>query len=312
MRRVLRALQQLLGSVIPGRDVGTENRFYYDEVEKRWKLKDETEADRAELERWRFHTSRGLTDSLAPPTTACDSNRGLEYRDGGGTVPPPPAVAPPPPGAAPPRPAPSAADDAATARLNAAMKHPVYAPNGLALGIENAGSAAPAAPAPTKQAPTPLASPFAPNARAPMTSPFGGTQAQGAPITSPFGAQPAPVASAPTTSPFGSTPAQGAPITSPFGAQPAGVSAPVHPSQGAPATTPFASPPAPVDSPAQPAHGAPVNSPFSAPPAPVSACGSDPVSTAISESDAMLLNQALSQALGNGQQAPNALPASDV
>jgi len=68
-------LQQLVGALggLPGqqREVGVENRFYYCEVEKRWKLEGgETEEERARSEATRFHTggaTAGLPTSAPPP-----------------------------------------------------------------------------------------------------------------------------------------------------------------------------------------------------------------------------------------------------
>lgn len=204
LRAIIEPIRRALGAVAEkqGRSVGADNRFFFDEATQTWKLEGETEQDRAELEQLRFHTSRGLTTCAAPATTACDATRGSFASMAGGVPPPPPAVA----GAAPMQgyyaKSGNVNDADATAALDRAMTHPVYAPQGLALGPPPAGSAAAggAAPAPAgrpEQAPVQaLSSPFGARPAAPMppqarTSPFGAAPAaSAAPVTSPFGVVP--------------------------------------------------------------------------------------------------------------------------
>lgn len=178
---VLRRLRNLLEVLQPQRNVGVENRFYFDEVEKVWKLQGgETETERAEAEAIRFHTSRGLTQSLAPATTACDSSRG----DWSSTR---AAPLPPPVGG----PVTQSRLHGKTAGFDmASLAHPVYAPQGMAMP----DATPPLAPPPRTAAPTRPAvqsNPFAPQAR---TSPFGlANNVQQQPcgaLQAPFGHQP--------------------------------------------------------------------------------------------------------------------------
>lgn len=228
MQLVLKALwerlQAVLGALAPKKEVGVENRFYFDETEKIWKLRGgETEQERAESEAIRFHTSRGLSDALAPPTTACDASRA----GWAGEAPPPPPTSGPVPRS-------MHGGPGAGAGNFSALAHPVYAPAASFAGdAASAGSAgppppprAPARPVPGVAAPQALTSPFGPppslqaGGPTPLASPFGNMQQQ-APAAPP-GATP------PLASPFGATPATGAaapgaagPLASPFGAAPA-------------------------------------------------------------------------------------------
>jgi len=193
LKALVRRLQAILGVLSPGRDVGVENRFYYDEVENMWKLQGgETEAERMQSESMRFHTSRGLTDSIAPPTTACDPSRAAESSLA--SLPPPPTTG----GVV------HSLHGAYTAQYASMQPHPVYAPQGIGLGQvsppPDAGGCLAAGPPPQGT----RASPFGPPPAA-RTSPFGAPPASGA-------AQPAPL-----TSPFGATQAV---LTTPFGAAP--------------------------------------------------------------------------------------------
>jgi len=229
-------LQAIIGALAPGREVGVENRYYYDETEKQWKLRGgETEQERAEAEAIRFHTSRGMNSTAAPPTTACDASRGAGVAD---AVPPPPTGgfvsqslhAPPP---------------TADGRQLASLSHPVYAPQGLGVGSEGAAVAPPsdvtgappvARTTPFGAPPVALASPFGAAAGATAapqqvrSSPFGTAGSAGGPVsqqpmTSPFGGAPGGQSLQPLTSPFGGAPhdavAPGGqslrPLTSPFG-----------------------------------------------------------------------------------------------
>mmetsp|Transcript_62324 Transcript_62324/g.115674 ORF Transcript_62324/g.115674 Transcript_62324/m.115674 type:complete len:233 (+) Transcript_62324:61-759(+) len=190
VQRVLRAvvsrLRGVFGSLLTKeRAVGVENRYYYDEAEKVWKMRGETEQDRAEAEVYRFHTSRGLSSSAAPHTTACDPTRG-------GYVEPPP----PPPSGGPVTTSLRGGDPNDAAAAAASLIHPVYAPHGLGgpqatAAHQNFG--APPVGRPPNQAPA-RTSPFASPAQTPLTSPFGpGTVAPMAPpspLANPFGASP--------------------------------------------------------------------------------------------------------------------------
>ncbi|CAE8656848.1 unnamed protein product, partial [Polarella glacialis] len=176
IQALLSRLRTLMDTLAPGgRAVGVENRFFYDEVEKVWKIEGgETDKERAEMEAIRFHTSRGLSYGLAPATTACDATRGAWGGEG--------LPAPPPMGGSVTRSihGPSVGVDAM-----AALAHPVYAPQGTATGSHAA--APPPGPAPsTRQAAPPAG--FVPQAR---TSPFGQAPAAApspAPLSSPFAA----------------------------------------------------------------------------------------------------------------------------
>mmetsp|Transcript_39095 Transcript_39095/g.72852 ORF Transcript_39095/g.72852 Transcript_39095/m.72852 type:complete len:204 (-) Transcript_39095:133-744(-) len=175
IQALLSKLRTLLDSLGSKQTVGVENRFYYDETEKVWKLRGgETEAERAESEAFRFHTGRGLSSSLAPATTACDATRGDWH--GGGLPPPPPAKGP----------VSSSLHGTSDTQSMPTLAHPVYAPQGL-------GQLAPppVAPAVRETAPAaPLASPFGqvPIAK-PLASPFGTTPGQRPVIASPFAPQ---------------------------------------------------------------------------------------------------------------------------
>lgn len=195
LQTVLSQLKGAVGSLScpsRGRTVGVDNRFYYDHDEGVWKIRGgETEAERAESEALRFHTSRGLSSTLAPRTTACDTTRGASGLE---DLPPPPTGGPTvqPLYGGPPLP-PS---------VTSSLAHPVYAPEASFIQ----GGAPEAAPPPMQrpQRPAPaqpqaLTSPFAqPQA---LTSPFAQPQA----LTSPFGGlvpgAPAPSAG-PLSSPF--------------------------------------------------------------------------------------------------------------
>mmetsp|Transcript_79280 Transcript_79280/g.183995 ORF Transcript_79280/g.183995 Transcript_79280/m.183995 type:complete len:242 (-) Transcript_79280:115-840(-) len=201
-------LQAVLGALSPKtKDIGVENRFYFDEVEKVWKLRGgETEQERAESEALRFHTSRGLTTSLAPPTTACDASRAEWSMQ----------APPPPPMSGPVTHSTLHASGASGGIDLEAYAHPVYAPAASFAGSTTAATpsaAPPVRPSPAQQ----------PGVHAPRTSPFGGPS----PLTSPFViAQQVPaVASTPLASPFGvagqprSQPmGTETPLASPFGA----------------------------------------------------------------------------------------------
>eukprot|EP00747_Dinoflagellata_sp_TGD_P167021 gnl/TRDRNA2_/TRDRNA2_190741_c0_seq1.p1 gnl/TRDRNA2_/TRDRNA2_190741_c0~~gnl/TRDRNA2_/TRDRNA2_190741_c0_seq1.p1 ORF type:complete len:267 (+),score=48.63 gnl/TRDRNA2_/TRDRNA2_190741_c0_seq1:60-803(+) len=193
-----------------GENIGVENRFYYDETEKVWKLRGgETEQERRESEAIRFHTSRGLASG------------GLASGDPNAPPPPPPptggpvtqarytGVAPPPP--------------------SAALAHPVYAPAGyLAPGTETAGGVAPP---PSRTAAAP---PLAPQVR---SSPFGAPPAAAAPapLTSPFGVQQSAAAAENPPPQFQAAPAEAAaaapgmagPLASPFQASSPGGPSPL-------------------------------------------------------------------------------------
>lgn len=253
VQKLIQALWQRLHGIVTAfapkqQGVGVENRFYFDEVEKVWKLQGgESEQERAESEAIRFHTSRGMANSLAPPTTACDASRGATSE-----------LLPPPP---PPTSGPVCQPlhgGAASGPVSSAFSHPVYAPQGMSIGSAapaqgNSSAPPPPGPPPSGQ---PLTSPFGATPSAPLTSPFGATpaaaKAPAAPLSSPFGITPpasAPTASgpaaAPLTSPFGGAAAgpapaapgpPAAPLAAPFGAAAAG------PGQATPLAAPFSSP----------------------------------------------------------------------
>jgi len=223
-------LTAIFEALAPKKDVGVENRFYFDPDEKVWKLSGgETEKEKREAEAIRFHTSRGLTNSLAPATTACDPTRGAGAAGDGYDLPPPPM------------------GGAATQSLHAptaggfamaSLSHPVYAPQGFAVGDAD-GSVAGAAglPPPTRPRPGPAGAP--PQAR---TSPFGAAPPAAAPPrSSPFGAAPGPVLGA------------AAPLSSPFdaGAGPAGADAGGATLAPPVAAAPFGGAPGPLASPFQ-------------------------------------------------------------
>lgn len=199
-------LRAVLANLAPEQKaIGVENRFYYDETEKMWKLQGgETEQERLESEALRYHTSRGLSGALAPATTACDTTRAA-VMEPAGPPPPPPTGGP------------------VTQALRGGTggdvpgvegySHPVYAPASSFTGANNVAP-------PPRQAP--VRAPVGPPPAA-RSSPFGAAAA--APITSPFGAAPASAAPAPQTSPFAGGAAT-APATIPA-EPPAPVTAPV-------------------------------------------------------------------------------------
>ena len=156
--------------------VGVENRFYFDETEKVWKLHGgETEEERREAEAFRFHTGRGLSSGLAPATTACDATRGDWQGGGGGLPPPPPAMGPV---------SSSLHGPSEPSSHLPSLAHPVYAPQGL--GQPSAQSTLPANPRPEAGAP-PLSNPFAQVPRQPLSTPFGAGQSGQRPVlASPF------------------------------------------------------------------------------------------------------------------------------
>mmetsp|Transcript_26452 Transcript_26452/g.83842 ORF Transcript_26452/g.83842 Transcript_26452/m.83842 type:complete len:269 (-) Transcript_26452:89-895(-) len=228
MQLVLQALwerlQAVLGVLAPKqRNVGVENRFYFDETEKVWKLQGgETEQERAESEAIRFHTSRGLSASLAPPTTACDASRA----DWAVQQPPPP---PPTSG-----PVTRSLHGATGGPGLEALAHPVYAPAASFAGDVAAAAAKAPGPPPVRalqppalakaKQPGPLASPFAAGLQhvpspTPLPSPVPAPPSGAAgpagvmaptPLASPFGVAAAAPAAAqalaptPLASPFGS------------------------------------------------------------------------------------------------------------
>lgn len=301
IRALVTRLHAILEVLAPKKNVGVENRFYYDEVEKVWKLQGgETEQERAEAEAIRFHTSRGLSSALAPATTACDPSRGL---GGNGVsiddVPPPPMGGP------------------ITHSLHrpsagygfsmASLAHPVYAPHGFGVGDKDGSGAGNRDSAPPRsrsgpcvappavrtlpfggaRAVVPLSSPS--GAAAPLMFPFGvppGTAAAAAPLTSPFGVPAgAPVAAASLASPFGAplagscaTAAHG-PLASPFGVVPenAGLRA------AAALKVSFPAGAAPVSAPPTAPAGVPVEACVAAPPvvAPHPPLGGPGVATAL-------------------------------
>lgn len=186
---LLEKLKTLFEAIAPKnhREVGVENRFYFDQTEKVWKLHGgETEEERREAEALRFHTSRGLSSAYhAPATTACDASRG-DW--GAGT-----ALPPPPPSAGPV----TASMHGACDLQSSALAHPVYAPQGL--------GAVSQAPRPTQsvQSAPPLANPFgAPAAPAAPGAASAAPGLSGAPLTSPFGAPPVAASAVPLASPF--------------------------------------------------------------------------------------------------------------
>jgi len=190
-RLIFGRISGVFGSLVPKqRAVGVENRFYYDQTEKVWKLRGgESAEERAEAEAIRFHTSRGFSGAV-PGTTACDASRGA------GMLPPPP---PPPAGG--PVTQSLAGGGPASHSGSACLTHPVYAPGGLDMITR---------PPQTFEPP-----PTAPKAtHAPLTSPFGASAAASQPI----GAAPIIMPSALQTSAVGSAPA--APLTSPFARAP--------------------------------------------------------------------------------------------
>ena len=129
MQQMIQALLTRLKTLIDAfgpkdQSVGVENRFYFDEAEKVWKLRGgETEEERAEAEAFRFHTGRGLSNNLAPATTACDATRG-DWQNGG--------LPPPPPAAGPVSSSMHGGMELPShAMPSLALAHPVYAPQGL-------------------------------------------------------------------------------------------------------------------------------------------------------------------------------------
>jgi len=209
-------LHAILLTMKPGREVGVENRFYFDEVEKVWKLQGgETEQERLEAEAIRHHTGRGMSSGFAPPTTACDATRGADAA-ALASLPPPPTGGPITQSIH--------AGSAASMQQFSGLSHPVYAPQGF--GVDTAAGAPPQAGAARPQpgaAPQALSSPFG-QAPPAATNPFAavGQQPAAGPaaLSSPFGAaaaQSSAVAGAPAgapqalASPFGAAPAAGGP-----------------------------------------------------------------------------------------------------
>ena len=176
---LLEKLRTLLEAVAPHkhRDVGVENRFYFDQTEKVWKLHGgETEQERAEAEAFRFHTGRGLSSASAPATTACDASRG-DWQSG--------ALPPPPPSSGPVTASLHGRDESYT---SSALAHPVYAPQGLGKPTSSPGISTGAQQSAPQSAPQ--SGPGASGASVPLSNPFG--QA----LKSPFGTGP------PLASPF--------------------------------------------------------------------------------------------------------------
>ncbi|CAE7780176.1 unnamed protein product [Symbiodinium sp. CCMP2456] len=180
MQQMIQALLTRLKTFIDAfgpkqQSVGVENRFYFDEVEKVWKLQGgETEQERAEAEAFRFHTGRGLSNNLAPPTTACDATRG-DWQNGG-LPPPPPAAGPV-----------SSSMHSGTelpSHAMASLSHPVYAPQGL--GQNGTVAPPPANPRPEASSAPPLANPFGQISKQPLSTPFGGQPGQRPVLASPF------------------------------------------------------------------------------------------------------------------------------
>eukprot|EP00928_Gymnodinium_smaydae_P045334 TRINITY_DN30237_c0_g2_i1.p1 TRINITY_DN30237_c0_g2~~TRINITY_DN30237_c0_g2_i1.p1 ORF type:complete len:246 (+),score=52.05 TRINITY_DN30237_c0_g2_i1:71-808(+) len=211
IQAVVQRLQAILGALKPAdRNVGVENRFYFDKEAGVWKLQNETEQDRADAEALRFHTSRGLSTAAAPPTTACDPTRRGEFA----------APPPPPPTGGPVTRSLHGASGGISSSMSAALSHPVYAPQGMGA----AAAPPPAVAPPPAFAPPPAAAalsagppqasqpPSAPPGTAVRTSPFGGGPT---PLANPFG-QPAAAKAAgaptPLASPFAALPAQQGPF----------------------------------------------------------------------------------------------------
>merc|ERR1740121_628336 len=113
----------------------------------------------------RFHTSRGMSSGLAPPTTACDASRGAQAA-AAEPLPPPPTGGP----------VSSSIHAGPTQQFASMQSHPVYAPQGF--GVDT--GAPPAASGPPLGGPPPGAPPQA------RTSPFG----QPPVASSPFGVVP--------------------------------------------------------------------------------------------------------------------------
>ena len=185
IQALLARLKTLIDSFGPKQSVGVENRFYFDETEKIWKLQGgETAEERAEAEAFRFHTGRGLSSSLAPATTACDATRG-DWHDGNALPPPPPAMGPV---------SSSLHGASETPQFMPSLAHPVYAPQGLgqASGQSNAPRApstanGPANPQHEAGSAPPLANPFAQISKQPLSTPFGAGQPGQRPVlASPF------------------------------------------------------------------------------------------------------------------------------
>ncbi|CAE7705663.1 unnamed protein product [Symbiodinium sp. CCMP2592] len=167
MQQMIQALLTRLKTLIDAfgpkdQSVGVENRFYFDEAEKVWKLRGgETEEERAEAEAFRFHTGRGLSNNLAPATTACDATRG-DWQSG--LPPPPPATGP----------VSSSMHGGVELPSHAmpSLAHPVYAPQGLG----QASAHVPPVPANSRQEASsaqPLANPFGQISKQPLSTPFG-------------------------------------------------------------------------------------------------------------------------------------------
>lgn len=238
VQALVRRLQAIVAALAPkGREVGVENRFYFDEVEKVWKLQGgETEQEKAQMEAIRFHTSRGLSSSLAPATTACDSSRG-DWA--GGALPPPPPMSGPV----------TQSRSGGVAGSTASLVHPVYAPQGMSTG--SSGD-------PTAVQPPPMGlGRTAPRSSAAVAPPPAGPAIGGpAVLASPFGTASSSAAVAPP--PLG--PAIGGPavLASPFGATGACPS-----SAAAPLASPFTTAQAQAMTPSPPPE-MPLASPFAA------------------------------------------------
>lgn len=161
----------------PQKQVGVENRYYYDEQDGIWKLRGgETEQERREAEAIHHHTTRGYSSGAAHdgggrPTTAGPWR--VASAAATDELPPPPMGTPGSSGAAARTLHAGAADVSAMASM---APHPVYAPQGMSFGG-----------APHPQA-TPQHLPLRAEARgaasAPLASPFGHAAA---PLSSPFG-----------------------------------------------------------------------------------------------------------------------------
>lgn len=135
---------------IPTPTIGVKNRFTFDATLNLWKLEGgETEAEKREADAVRFHTARGLTSSLAPSTTSCDTSRGI--LDAG--------LAPPPPAG-------PVTHQLRRSSVQGTMElhHPVYAPMGTGLDSEPAGPSARTEVKIRRPTPVPIAA---------QTSPFG-------------------------------------------------------------------------------------------------------------------------------------------
>jgi len=185
LAKLVEKLKQILAMLKPQpeREIGVENRFYYDEHEKVWKLEGgETPEEEEERLRLAFHTGRGLQvgdSARAPPTTACDASRA-------GVV---DAALPPPPTNV----AITRASRTPSAGSNVNLAHPVYAPQSSFVPTANAPSPAESPPT-ASEGSAPLGAPQAapasgqPNLGGPpvANNPFQAAQSM-QPRTSPFG-----------------------------------------------------------------------------------------------------------------------------